>query len=234
MRKIIAEAKLQFPVIMKTTINDTFFIWRPLGRDEYNYVMNLSENQEDFHANLCKAAVIYPVIENYHLAPAGWINLAQLIIEESGFGGQEKNQIILNQYREQMEDFVIQAETLIMLAFPHLELNKIKSFTADELWEYLARAEWILKKQGINLEMNFETPAEKRPNEIAQELYPQGIDPMTTLDPAKLRFDWNYIEYPFIIGKNWNNEENWYDRTGFLSTTHEPTVQSSEIPTESW
>jgi len=235
LQEIIAQAKLQYPAVWGTWINDILFVWRPLAQDEYAYVMDLANSEDEFHELLCQAAVIYPKINDYQEAPAGFVaNLAPYIIEESGFGSEDKNRRALNYYRESLNNFVVQAETLIMLAFPALTLKQIKSFTADELWDYVARAEWVLEKQGVKITIDFEEKQEQPKKNMAMEMYKQGIDPMTTIDPKKLRYDSKFIEFPFIIGSKWDNQEVWNAYSRDLSATHESTNGSSEAFEESW
>jgi len=221
MHQIIAKAKKKHHDIYGTQINEVFFVWRPLARDEYENVQAASVGKEQFHLNLCQAGVIFPEFQDYNECPAGWVDaLAPLIIEKSGYGTEEFNKAALERHRKQMDNFVAQAETLVMIAFPGVRPHEIGRWTADELWEMVARAEWALKLQGVKVNLEFTDREKPDKKEMASEMYLQGIDPMSTVDPESLRFDKGFVEFPFIFGLNWDNEEIANAVSRILSKTH--------------
>jgi hypothetical protein len=200
MDEIIRELKQKHRRLLATIIGDRIFIWRPLGRKQYREILNNSIDEAELDENVCQGAVVYPEFD-FKLGAAGFsATLAPIIKEESGYGSPDKVYKAMDLYRMEMQHFEFQAEATIATAFPQIRFEQMEGWTTDELMWHLARAEWALKNiHGRNIDFKpNEEPEEISPEEQVRQLREQGIDPMSTVNPNRLRP--RFTEFPFIAG----------------------------------
>ena len=90
----------------------------------------------------------------------------------------------------------------------------MQEWTWQKLMTITARAEKIAKLKGFDYSLNDRTKEmEEEYNkmnsnnkEFVDNLYKNGIDPMVHYKD-ELKFTNDIIDYPFIVGSNFNNEE---------------------------
>ncbi|WDI05122.1 hypothetical protein PUW25_25275 (plasmid) [Paenibacillus urinalis] len=154
-QKEIEQWKEQYGEIFACTINEQAFVYRMLGRNEYNFVMSMkdispSEAEEIF----CEIATIYPIGFNFRTTDGYATSLCSYILDNSMLSNQDQAEQLLNYHREDMTDYNFQVDCVIQEAFPKYTLEEIASWPVPKTMYYLARAEWILQNlRGVPLQV---------------------------------------------------------------------------------
>lgn len=127
-------------------IDETVFIYRTLGRDEYRKIQNNEELDDmDKEEIICGACVLYPEDFNYEECSAGLpTELCEIILKASLLDSKESQESALEYYRLEMHDFQNQITCLINEAFPQLDIEEIEQWDMEQTMRYLSRAEWKL------------------------------------------------------------------------------------------
>ena len=220
LEKLLIEFKKKYYSVFATTIGSDLYVWRPLTRSEYEIISKSAGPNELLKEEMiCQAAVLYPEV-NFGIHKAGVpSSLAPQIIEESGFGTALKTYEYLSKSRDAvLNNFTAQAEIVIAAAFPQYTFEEMKSWNIEQLLDMVARAEWKLNVldrkdfvfQAVNEEEENEeetkSPKEQL-HELEQHIIQNGGDPILMLgEHYKKQVHKEYVEFPFIMGKNWDNE----------------------------
>lgn len=221
LEKLIIDLKKKYYTVFATTVGHRLFIWRPITKDEYNTICKTCAGDELLKEELiCQLSVLYPEVSfaTYKAGIPG--TLTPQILEESGLGSQEKVYRHLDFSRGKIiEDFATQAEIVIAAAFPQYKFEEMKKWNIEQLLDMVAKAEWklnvldekdfVFKTVTEESEEVQETKSPKEElREIEQNIIQNGGDPILQLGHIyQLDNRKDYIEYPFIMGYNWDNEE---------------------------
>lgn len=165
-------------------------MWRPLTREEYQQLITRAARGVDVAYEVCETAVLYPENVNFGTLPGGVVTkLADDIWAISAMPNAIRLTQMLDWYRQQMGDFVRQAECTIAAVFPQIDFDEMARWPFVKLIDHAVRAEWVLN-QIHKLPVRFERlDAQKAPEQTPapEKLRKKGLDPMLFLDPEKLR-----------------------------------------------
>lgn len=226
---LLALAKTYSQVYV-TNVSEFEFIWRPITRQEYRMLMMETQNQKDLEDLVCNTAVISPEVDFAEM-PAGYAKtLAPIIVEESGYGGNQLVQQLLERSRQMLEQLEPQAEATIRAAFPSITFEEMANWSGSEFIFRLAQAEWVLKNI-YQLPVSFDKQPEPEPL-TPEQMRENGIDPMTMVDPHAFRPP--FIERPVVGGVRQWKEETVYDavQRQVLREAPSPTTRTPEVPGE--
>lgn len=148
----IIEWKKQYSELYTIDILDYTFVFRPIGREEYKQIIIENVDLGVFQELLCARVVIYPKDYDFTTGLAGIAEvLSDAILKASGLlPGQSFE--LLQQYREEMENFDYQVDCVIHEAFPEFTLEEISTWSPKKTMYYLSRAEWILQNlKGVQI-----------------------------------------------------------------------------------
>ena len=202
-------------IIYVRCFNNEEFLFRTLNKKEYKYIKSQASDIYELNDLICIVSCVYPNDYDFeHCYIPGVIDkVAPLIEEESGF--TEINNILKYYYQEK-ENTILEQQCMDMIkAFiPEYTYEEMQEWTWQKLMTVTARAEKIAKLKGFDYSLNdrtkeMEEEYEKMNSnnkEFVDNLYKNGIDPMVHYKD-ELKFTKDIIDYPFIIGSNFNNEE---------------------------
>lgn len=127
-------------------IEDKFFIYKTLGRNDYRLlVQNTSLTVLEKEEFICEQTVLYPEKFDFETCEAGIpTKLCEEILKSSYLGNQEARNNLMQMFRLEMEDIENQITCMIQEAFPNLRLEEIENMDMETTLKYLAKAEWIL------------------------------------------------------------------------------------------
>ncbi len=142
---IIDKLSKEYDNIICTNIMDEIFIYRPITRYEYKTIM--TADIEDFEKQdlICDTCVLYP--ENYDWDDClGGIpsELCNEILDKSCVSLEDMG-ILLEMYREEMNELENQMVCIISKAFPAYKLDEIEKLDTINFTKLFTRAEWILQ-----------------------------------------------------------------------------------------
>lgn len=146
------------------------FIYRNIGRKEYNQLLLQYENQAELQEAVCKTCVLHPEYD-FSKGIAGIAETLSNTIIHTSHLLEGEAQALLQQYREEMHYMDYQVDCIIHEAFPHIPLEEISNWTMDKTMYYLSRAEWILVNlRGVPLQY-VEDPAVAQQQDTEKEQY---------------------------------------------------------------
>lgn len=134
------------PKAFISQIDDTFFIYKTLGRQDYkdlvkDTLLTTLEKEE----LICEKTVLYPEKYDFETCEAGIpTKLCEEILKNSYLGDDNARNLLIQKYRQEMEDIENQISCMIQEAFPNLKLEEIENMDMETTLKYLAKAEWIL------------------------------------------------------------------------------------------
>lgn len=214
----IFKSEYPYNKIMYICYEDREFVFRSLGRKEYNEIISIVSDEKDLEDVLCQTALLYP--KDYEIS-TGLAGLppyvSKILLEISNFTNLDDVLYIYEDAKAKMNGFSNQCTALIKAAMPEYTLEEIKEWTWQELMEKTAMAEKIMILKGhedlqlVNKSEEAKEEAEKQlaledDENFIMELRQQGIDPMfyfMNLDHYNRK---EIIDYPLIGGRHWNNE----------------------------
>lgn len=140
----ILEWKQQFGEVYMIEVLDQQFFFRPLGREEYKEIIMLDLDLGEFQEAICYQTIIYPEYE-FSTGIAGVAEIiSDGILDISGLHlGQAKE--LLDQFRDEMNNYDYQVDCLIHEAFPEHSLEDISTWSIRKTMFYLSRSEWVLR-----------------------------------------------------------------------------------------
>ena len=172
--KTLYNLKEKYWNIYTSEILDYNFIWRELSRGEYNKVLRYFHDEYEREEEICKLCLIEPKEFDFNECEAGVSTLLAIqIAQESGFSSTPTGKIdlILTQYRNDMQNFQNQVSCIIHEAFPTLDIEKIENWPLEKTLWYFSRAEYKLSLRGIVLENSSqETTAPTAPTAMAHPM----------------------------------------------------------------
>ena len=228
LEELIIDLKRKHYTVFATMIYGELFLWRPLSRIEFDIISKSSNHDKMLREEMiCQTAVLYPKV-NFTIYKAGIPTvLTPQIVEESGFGTVEKTHAYLHRTRMGvLDNFTAQAEIVIAAAFPNYTFEIMKNWNIEQLLDMVARAEWKLNvidgkdfafqidKEEVDEDEEPKTPEEiieeekESVRELVQDIITNGGDPILELNEYfSIKTKKSYIEFPFIMGFNWDRED---------------------------
>lgn len=210
-----------------TTIGEEDYIWRTLSRKEYRDIQEFARSQYDAYERICQKAVLFPE-RNFALTAPAYLpeQLAPQILNESGYGNEDKDGQLLKIFREQVNNnFEVQAQIIINRAFSYITFEDMETWTKEKLLKFVAKAEWALqfieqkdyihlmtadelRQQAIEMAEESGEDVEEEPeeefdiNDLARQERDNGRDPMFSLSHLYQKEKPAYFERPLIGGRN--------------------------------
>lgn len=204
--------------ILYALFNNREFVFKALGRKEYQDIINLTSDEYELEDAICQTSLIYPEECIFATHPMAGItnNIAPIIVELSGFSDLSN---VLDMYKEskgKMNNFDQQCMALVKVAFPEYRYDEIEEWTWEQLMDFTAKAENMMALKGlppielVNRKDEVEEEAKKQTEEYNQdefvhELREKGIDPIMYFQD-KLFQKKDYLDFPLIGGIHWENE----------------------------
>ena len=154
--ELVAKYVDQYENIGASKIDNEFFLYRVLGRDEYKAIYEDDQFTQLEKENLViQTCLVYP--EHYDLdeCPAGIpTQLCKEILDASLIVDVETLCTILDNERLAfLSDENNIFNCMILAAFPSLNLEEVENWPMEKAIKYYTRAEWILSHlQGIKIE----------------------------------------------------------------------------------
>lgn len=143
--EIIARYSEVYDVIHHTQICGQDFIYRVLGRKEFNRILSLEISDMEKEDMICQTCLLYP--EEYDLdeCPAGIPSLLyETILENSFLDGVESTLRLITHFEEEMDTIEHQMYCIISEAFPNYTLDEIESWNNIRFCKMFTRAQWKL------------------------------------------------------------------------------------------
>ena len=196
------------------------FVFRSLGREEYNQIIGIVKDSKDLEDVLAQTALLYP--EGYEMASSPLAGLpeyvANLVIELSDVSNMDSLLGMLKSSQALAERFDWQCLSVIKAAMPEISFEEMQRWTWEKIMFYTAISQKILNltlpPEGqidlIDQRPQEENPTEKKLDprenpEVIEALRRQGIDPMFHFYENGT-FKTNLIDTPFLGGRYWDNE----------------------------
>lgn len=140
-----AKYKKKYENIYQLEFDEITFIFRPLGRLEYAEIALEELGEAEMQEAICRNGVLYPLDYNYEYGLAGIPEvLAENILDASGL---KQGQIfdILMSYRDEMDNFDFQIDSIIHEVYPEYKIEEIESWPVRKTLYYYSRAEWVMR-----------------------------------------------------------------------------------------
>lgn len=203
--------------IVYALFGDKEFVFKSLGRKEYQNIIELTSNEHELEDAICQTALVYPDDYDFAYSPMAGIStsIAPTIIEVSGFTSLDSVIEMYEDSKRKASIFDQQCMALIKMAFPEYNFEEMEEWTWEKLMDITAKAEFIVQLQGHNIQMvnrkdEVEEEAANEQDEVNQddfvkELRANGIDPMLYFQNDILKKK-EYLDFPLIGGIHWQNE----------------------------
>lgn len=170
--EIIDRYSEQYDVVHHVQLCGQDFIYRLLGRKEFNRISVMEVNDMEKEDLICQTCLLYP--EDYDLGEceAGIPSLlCETILENSFLDGIDSTLRLMYHFDEQMDTLENQMICIISEAFPNYTLDEIESWHNIKFCKMFTRAKWKLSTfRGV--EMNDITEF----LETVSELEAEGAD----------------------------------------------------------
>lgn len=137
--------KKKYENIYRLDFEEVSFIFRPLGRLEYAEIALEELGEAEMQETVCRAAILYPTDYDYESGLAGIPEvLSENILDASGL---KQGQIfdILMDYRDEMDNFDFQIDSIIHEVYPEYKIEEIESWPVRKTLYYYSRAEWVMR-----------------------------------------------------------------------------------------
>jgi hypothetical protein len=197
--------------IIYVLFNNKEYVFKSLGRKEYQHIIDLTSNEYELEDAICQTALVYPEEYDFAYSPHAGIsnNIAPLIVEISGFSKLDSVLDMYQQSKIKVERFDEQCIALVKAAFPEYRHDEMEEWTWEQLMDYSARAEVIMRLLGHDVSLvNKKDEVEeevKKQADFVKELRKNGIDPMFYFKDEIMQKK-DYLEFPLIGGIHWQNE----------------------------
>lgn len=152
--------KSQYEDVFHQVIGDQVFIFRGIGRQEYQDIIDAEDNFSYIQEYVCGKVTLFPKDHDWSLTAGHADTLHSHVMELSGLApGQARS--LLDEARNQMMIFDHQLDCIIHEAFSEFTIEQIENWTVPKQMKYLARAEFILSElRGVPLQQLGIAPGE--------------------------------------------------------------------------
>ena len=152
-KEIIDYYSDKYDAIHHTQICGQDFIYRILGRKEYNKIIAADISDMEKEDLICKTCILYP--EDYDLdeCEAGIPSLlCETILENSFLDGIDSTLRLIHHFDEEMDTLEHQMYCIISEAFPTYTLDEIESWNNVRFCKMFTRAQWKLSNlRGVKI-----------------------------------------------------------------------------------
>ena len=151
--EIIAEFSQDYDVVHHTQICKQDFIYRVLGRKEFNKILSLNLSDMEKEDEICKTCLLYPKDYDFDECEAGIPTiLSETILENSFLDGIDSTLRLIYHFQDEMDTIEHQMYCIISEAFPSYTLEEIESWSNIRFCKMFTRAKWILSNlRGLEL-----------------------------------------------------------------------------------
>lgn len=187
------------------------YVFKTISPKEYSQAKMLTTTKEELSDAICQIALIYPSEYDFSQSPVAGLSdsMSQHIIEESLLFNEVG---VIDKFEEckgKLNTFLTQCSLFIKAAFPEYKLEEIENWNYERLMDMTAKAEFVLKIQGSDYEIQYNKEELKEivDDDVSdRELVENGIDPMF-YHSDKITLKKPFINYPIILGSSWNRED---------------------------
>lgn len=197
------------------TLREHEFVFRTLNPKEYQAVLNLTDDEEEFQDAVCQMSILYPEDYNFEHSPLAGVSqiMAPIIIEQSGYTTIDEIFDCYEEEKRKASRIEVYCMNLVKAAMPEYTYEEMESWTWQKLMKHVVRAEEVLAIRGIEVrikrpetneeEIQIPTVEDKA---FVTELLKEGVDPMFYFKDQVMPRKSTLVESPFIGGIHWQNE----------------------------
>jgi hypothetical protein len=165
----------QYETIFFDDLEDTIFVYRPLGRKEYkNIMLNDNLNAFEKEEEICKIVMLWPQDFDFDSCLAGTpTTLYKNIVAKSFLKDTTDMIYLIESFRNESEELDSQMSCIISECFPNYTLDEIESWDMVKFCRMYAKAEWKmnnLRSMALNTDIV----------EFLQSSLVQGTEPEET------------------------------------------------------
>ena len=143
--EIIAKYSEVYDVIHHVQICEQDFVYKVLGRKEFNKILSLDISDMEKEDMICKTCMLYPEEYDFDECEAGIPSmLCETILENSFLDGVDSTLRLITHFEEEMETLEHQMYCIISEAFPNYTLDEIESWNNIRFCKMFTRAQWKL------------------------------------------------------------------------------------------
>lgn len=203
--------------ILYVLINNKEFVFKSLGRKEYQNILTLTSDEYELEDAICQTSLIYPEYYNFAEAPMSGVSntVSPLILEMSGFSELDTVMDMYIESKNKVKVFEQQCMGIVKAAFPEYRYDEMEEWTWEQLMDFTARAEFVLtllehevtlidKSEEVMEEVKKQSEEQYR-DELVKKLRDNGIDPMMYFSNEFIQKK-DYLDFPLIGGIHWENE----------------------------
>lgn len=140
---IVQEVKEHVEEAYAAEILGIDFIFRPLLRYEFIKIVQMDLKVAATEEEICNTCVIYPQYD-FSSGPAGVAKTLSDLIKEVSGAQRGQSLKLLEDYRNELDNYDNVADLLIHQAFPEYTYEQISSWPIKKTMKFLAKAEFIL------------------------------------------------------------------------------------------
>lgn len=203
--------------IMYVNFRGHEFVFRSLGRHEYQTLLKLGEDELTFEDAVCQTALVYPEDYIFETSPHAGISrkICPMIMEASGLLSLDDIFDVYEQQKVKNETFDSECMNIIKAAMPEYTYEEMETWTWEKLMRHVVRAERVLYLRGIDnivLQRNDQAVSEEAESisienpEVVYDLLERGIDPMFYFKDEVQPKKKDIIDQPFLGGRHWHDE----------------------------
>lgn len=175
--ELIASYSDQYDAVHHVKICEQDFIYRILGRKEFNKILSLDISDMEKEDLICETCLLYPQDYDFDECEAGIPSmLCEVVLENSFLDGIDSTLRLLYHFTEEMETIENQMYCIISEAFPNYTLDEIESWSNVRFCKMFTRAQWKLSTLR-GLEISDVAEFLENVNEIDED---DDIEPQTT------------------------------------------------------
>ena len=201
--ELIAKFSEDYDVVHHVKVCGQDFIYRVLGRKEFNRILTLELSEMEKEDEICSTCLLYPQDFDFDDCEAGIPTLlCDTILQNSFLDGVESTIRLINHFNEELETIEHQMYCIISEAFPNYTLDEIESWNNIRFCKMFTRAQWKLSTLR-GLEMNDLTEYLETINELSEE----GLD-MEEINNQMKDYSSSPEEQPQAVFKSLKEDSN--------------------------
>ena len=141
---IKAELQKQYHNIYDYVIEDTYYLYRLLNKEEYSAILSTDLDELELEDAIVYTCVLYPDDIDVDEMNAGEVSeLASRILQASCIDPESRLHL-LEEFSAQMNDLDDMMIGIIMEAFQGYKLDELEKYDFPTLYKLYTRAEWVL------------------------------------------------------------------------------------------
>ena len=144
LENLISKLSKQYDSLYNTTIENQFFIYRPINRKEYKNILNADIDDLEKQDEMVRTCLLYPEDYDLNNCLGGIPEKLYQEIKDKSYLSVEDMIMLIEMNKDEMELLDNQMTCLISAAFPSYKLEDIEKLDMIQFIKLYTRAEWIL------------------------------------------------------------------------------------------